>query len=179
MKIKNPLQSLSQTPNNFSLRWDSMERLEKPFRKAVRVDLSKNKITVAYKFLTKDKKVLIDDIFFGKLIDLSNGGMQILGKIPNLKWCLDLGSGEILLGCNIAIFSEKIKVLGQVRWLKSAEIDKEKMEHQHRLGIKFLEIDKKCTSFLKSFLIKKQIKTNKLNRSGEMLLDPTYIGDMR
>jgi c-di-GMP-binding flagellar brake protein YcgR len=146
-------------------------------KRAVRIEFSKSRFSVAYKFIAREKRDFGDRVYTGDIIDLSSGGMQFLGIIPS-EIVFQLGKNEILLGCNILTKVDKFKLLGDIRWLASVGKNDDK-EIQYRVGVQFISIDDENKKKLQSFLIKSQIKTNRLYRSGEMLLNPKYVGDIQ
>jgi c-di-GMP-binding flagellar brake protein YcgR len=145
-------------------------------RKNVRLNFQRKSIRIAYKFLSSKKETLLETVYVGILVDLSKGGAQIFGVIPDLTWAPKFASGDILLGCNLVLEGETIKALCRVRWLGSTYYD-EKKNLLHRMGLEFIEIEEKHRTNLNKFLIRNQIKASKAYKREELLLNPKIVGD--
>lgn len=146
-------------------------------RKSPRIHLSKQKIL--YKFVDPKKNFVCNEVFKGYVLDLSEGGALLCGPLPSLRLMNLLGNEKIYIGCillvsNYAIDEPQeayIKMLSRIRWAQS---DSQKGQSIHRMGLEFVKISETDSRLLKNYLIHKQIKTAKANRTTEMLNPEDY-----
>jgi c-di-GMP-binding flagellar brake protein YcgR len=134
-------------------------------RKSIRIDLSRYNHIFKYKLLAPGRK-LPDEVFRGQLINLSKTGAQICGPIPSLKLFSKMGDEQVLIGCNFPLRENMVKVLARVRWAESSPSHGKTCHH---MGIEFIKISENDKRILSNFLIHRQIKTSKFNRSIELL----------
>jgi len=139
-------------------------------RKTTRIDLTRYQIKFFYKFIALNKSFTCDDIFDGKLLNLSEGGAEVCGSLPSLRLLKLLGDEKLYIGCNIPIPDSSgegwIKVLARIRWAQS---EPHGGFNCHRMGLEFTKISDPDKCSLKNYLIRQQIRTAKINRTLELL----------
>lgn len=143
-------------------------------RKSIRVDLSKQKQKILYKFISPNKTFVCNEIFKGQVLDLSECGARICGTLPSLRLMNQLGDEKIYIGCVLSVFDYSedepkdsiIKMLSRIRWAKS---DFQMGTNYHSMGLEFTKITESDRRSLKNYLIHQQLRTTKINRSLEML----------
>ena len=95
-------------------------------------------LPVRYKFLSAETAFLHEEIFEGRVTDLSGGGLLLLGRIPDLEWKSRLLNGRIVVGLNLDLADGQspVKALTRVTWAETVEDD----ENLCLMGLKFKEI---------------------------------------
>jgi c-di-GMP-binding flagellar brake protein YcgR len=115
-------------------------------------------ILVAYRFLNRRDGTAASDVFKGKLLDISEGGLQVEGTHPKDITIPSLRAGDILIGMNIFLpyVDSRMKVLGQVTSEKQSET-----KDLYCLGVRFVNMDEAARASLKSFFIASQMPARK------------------
>ena len=95
-------------------------------------------LPVRYKFLSAEPAFLHEEVFEGRVTDLSGGGILLLGRIPDLEWKSRLLNGRIVVGLNLDLADGQppIKALTRVTWAETVEDD----DNLCLIGLKFKEI---------------------------------------
>ncbi len=95
-------------------------------------------LPVRYKFLSAEPAFIQEEIFEGRVTDLSAGGILLLGRIPDLEWKSRLLNGSIVVGLNLDLADGQppIKALTRVTWAETVEDD----DNLYLMGLKFKEI---------------------------------------
>jgi c-di-GMP-binding flagellar brake protein YcgR len=141
-------------------------------RKTLRVDLSKQQHKIQYKFIDPIKSFICDEIFTGHLLDLCEDGAQICGPLPSLKLMNLLGNEKLYIGCIFSMYcsdaskDKLVKALSRIRWAQSVA---QEGQNCHRMGLEFTKIPVFDRNLIKNYLIHRQIKTAKFNRTTELL----------
>jgi len=115
-------------------------------------------IVVAYKFLRRTDGAAVSGVAKGKVLDISEGGLQFEGEVPGEVQSAQLKEGDILVGMNVFLpyVDGRMKVLGQATWLKGGEA-----ENTKRMGVRFIEMDDAAKSVLKAYFISSQMPGRK------------------
>ncbi|HHN47285.1 MAG TPA: PilZ domain-containing protein [Planctomycetes bacterium] len=126
-------------------------------RTHVRVRVYDN-VLVAYKFLRRRDGAALSEVIKGKLLDISEGGLQFEGPKPSDIDITSLQLGDVLVGVNVFLpyVDGRMKVLGQVTWEKDGEQD-----GMRRLGVRFLDMDDAAKAMLKAYFISSQMPARK------------------
>lgn len=152
-----------------------MDPSEQYTRSSTRVNLTKHRNKLYYKFLCPKKKFVCSEAFTAKVINLSEGGALICGTLPSLRLMSMLGNEDLYIGCifPISIFTadgdpiqKDIRFLGRLRW---AATDACAGLNCHQMGLEFIKISPADKQDIKSFLIRTQILDSKSNRTTELL----------
>jgi len=110
-------------------------------------------VTVRYKFLSATEKGPdIERVLEGSTVNLSLGGLMLLGPIPNLDWLKDILLGRMQVGVNIVLpdAEEPVKALTRVAWVES--IDEAAIVT--RLGLRIQEMSGEHRQRLSRFLMR-------------------------
>jgi len=111
-------------------------------------------ILVVYKFLNRRDGASMSDVLKGKLLDISEGGLQVEGPQPKEIQVTSLKAGDILIGMNVFLpyIEGRLKVLGQVTSEKTSDT-----KGLVCMGVRFLDTDDTARTSLKNFFIASQM----------------------
>lgn len=127
--------------------WGGKER-----REHIRVPAS---LDVRYKFLSHSASLGPegDAIHEGRTINISVGGLLMLGKIPEKTWIEGLLARSIVVGANVYLpkLDMPVKVLCRVAWLEAGT------QGKYAIGLEFREIATDSLDAVKRFIISKSL----------------------
>jgi len=131
-------------------------------------------LTVRYKCLSHLERFRCDQVFSGGILNLSKGGMLLVGGLPSPEWLPRLGEGLVLLGLNVLIPSGRpIKALASLRWARPAAVDPAQAASlgagpHYELGVHFEQLDPDQRTALEKFLIGHQLRTRRIRPLDEL-----------
>jgi len=140
-----------------------------------RIDLTKHRGKLYYKFLCPKKQFVCSEVFTAKVINLSEGGAQICGTLPSLRLMNMLGNDRLYIGCVMPVniftadgdpIEKQVRFLSRVRWAATEACEG---YNCHKMGLEFIRISKADSQDIKNYLIRTQIRDSKANRTIELL----------
>ena len=110
-------------------------------------------LKVRYKFLSstvKDRR--LDEICEGSTINVSIGGLLLVGPIPNMDWVKEMLVGRMTVGVNfqLPLSHQPLKALTRLAWVEA--VDDEAITV--RMGLRVVDIPAEHRSALSEFIIK-------------------------
>jgi len=122
-------------------------------RRFVRVDVD---LPVQYKFISLDPRKPVDgELHTGFTRNISQGGLLLIGRIPNLEWISPLLMSRIVVGISMELTGDRepIRSLCRVAWLETVE----EKSQRAAFGLIFSEITRMEQERVMQFVIKSQI----------------------
>lgn len=118
-------------------------------------------LLVRYKFLSHLEGFHSDEIFQGRVHNLSKGGVLFSGSLPGPEWLPRLGQGQIMIGVNIMVPDglKAVKALASLRWCRPS-----RDPGVYDMGVQFEQLEPEHRANLNKFLIGVQIRTRKFTR---------------
>lgn len=133
-----------------------------------------DRLTVKYKCLSHLERFRCDDVFTGGALNVSKGGMLLVGPLPAPDWLPRMGEGLVLLGLNVMIPQARpVKALASLCWARSAPADEQIATvlgagPHYELGVHFEQLDPDQQTALEKFLIGHQIRTRRIRPLDEL-----------
>jgi hypothetical protein len=108
-------------------------------------------VPVRYKFLSGSvKDPEMETVFEGSTINVSLGGLLLVGPIGKIEWLKDLLLGHIQVGVNLSLPTalNPVKALTRLSWIEAKDPD----TISFRLGLRILDISPENRGALSEFL---------------------------
>ncbi len=108
-------------------------------------------VQVRYKFLSSAvRDPEFETVFEGSTINLSLGGLLLVGGIAKIEWVKDLLLGHIQIGVNLALptSATPVKALTRLSWIEARDPD----AMAFRMGLRIVDLPAESRSHLSEFL---------------------------
>ncbi|MBI3828100.1 MAG: PilZ domain-containing protein [Planctomycetes bacterium] len=113
-------------------------------------------LPVQYKFTSLDpRKPVAPDVHTGFTRNISQGGLLLIGRIPNLDWISPLLMSRIVVGITLELSADKsdtVKSLCRAAWLETVE----EKSQRAAFGLIFSEISRVDQEKVLQFVMKSQ-----------------------